>query len=88
MVSHMKITIDISDELLIRARKYAAENHCTLKQVVEQQGLRRVLQQEVHHCSGDRGAVRWVTVPGKPAPDLGPADREAMYSWLTDDHDR
>ena len=82
----MKTTIDISDELLIRAKKYAAENRCTLKQVIEQ-GLRRELQQETHHSSGDRGAVRWVTVPGKPALDLDPADREAVYGWLADDHD-
>jgi hypothetical protein len=87
MVSHMKTTIDISDELLIRAKKYAAENCCSLKQVIEQ-GLRRELQQEPHLTQGGRRAVRWVTVPGKPAQDLDPANREAVHDWLAGDHDR
>ena len=35
MVSQVKTTIDISDELLFRARNYAAKNHRTLKQGIE-----------------------------------------------------
>jgi len=87
MVFHMKTTVDISDELLIKAKKYAAENRCSLKQIIEQ-GLRRELQLEPHLSQGERRPVRWVTVPGKPAPDLDPADREAVHDWLADDHDR
>jgi len=32
----MKIRTAISDELLIRARKHAAQNHLILKQVIDQ----------------------------------------------------
>lgn len=36
MPSPMKIRTAISDELLIRARKHAAQNHLILKQVIDQ----------------------------------------------------
>ncbi len=42
MVSHMKTTIQISDNLLEEARKLARRDRTTLKELVEQ-GLRRVI---------------------------------------------
>ena len=38
--SHMKTTIDLPDELLIRAKKHAAEARTTLREIFER-GLRR-----------------------------------------------
>ena len=45
MVSHMKTTIEIADDLLIRAKRQAQRENKTLKQVVEE-ALRRQLAME------------------------------------------
>jgi len=44
MVPHMKTTVDIADELLARAKRLAATEGTTLRELVEQ-GLRGVLDQ-------------------------------------------
>ena len=36
MVAHMKTTIEISDNLLIRAKKRAREKHITLRSLIEE----------------------------------------------------
>ena len=43
----MKITIDIQDELLTRAKQYARKSGCTLRAVVEE-GLREILAGPKH----------------------------------------
>jgi hypothetical protein len=72
----MKTTIELPDELLIAAKKRAAELCCTLRALIER-GLRRELS--------DRKArtIRWVTVPGGLPPGLDPSDRARMHDWLT-----
>ncbi len=45
MGAHMKTTIEISDPLLKEARKLAAEEHTTLRNLVEL-GLRRVIAEK------------------------------------------
>ena len=45
MVSHVKTTIEIADDLLIRAKRQAQRENKTLKQVVEEE-LRRQLAME------------------------------------------
>ena len=45
MGAHMKTTIDIADDLLLRAKGRAREQRMTLRGLVEQ-GLRRVLDEE------------------------------------------
>lgn len=44
MVSHMKTTVDIADALLAEAKRRAAADKITLRELVEQ-GLRRVLDE-------------------------------------------
>jgi len=44
MVAHMKTTIDIADALLVEAKRVAAEEGTTLRELVEQ-GLRGVIEQ-------------------------------------------
>ena len=44
MGTHMKTTIEISDALLARAKRVAASQHTTLRELVET-GLRHVLEQ-------------------------------------------
>ncbi len=43
MVTHMKTTIDIADDVLVRAKRLAAERNTTLKSLTEE-GLRLVLE--------------------------------------------
>lgn len=45
MVTHMKTTIDIADDVLARAKKLAARRKTTLKSLAEE-GLRLVLERE------------------------------------------
>lgn len=44
IVSNMKTTIDVADALLEEARRVAARDHTTLRQLVHE-GLRRVLEE-------------------------------------------
>jgi hypothetical protein len=83
MVSHMKTTIDLPDDLLIEAKKRAAETRTTLRKIFE-----RGLRSELRRARGaGRGAsrnrrIRWVTAPGGLPPGLDVADRQKMHDWL------
>lgn len=78
----MKTTVELPDELLIAAKKRAAETRTTLRKLFER-GLRRVLSGEsVPPRSRGRRPIRWVTAEGGLPPGLDVADREAMYAWL------
>jgi hypothetical protein len=48
MVSHMKITVEISDALLAKARRTARQEGTTLRALIEE-GLRSVLAQHAEH---------------------------------------
>ena len=82
MVSCMKTTIEISDEVLIEAKKKAAELRCSLRSLVEQ-ALRRHLRGLRARPASKRG-LKWVTVDGGLAPGLDVSDRAAMHEWLRD----
>lgn len=79
MVRYMKTTIDISDELLIAAKKRAAEERTSLKAVIER-GLRVELKRRKAVTARPR--IRWVTVDGGVAPGLDVSDRAAMHDYL------
>lgn len=80
LYTHMKTTVDIPDELLIAAKKRAAEERLTLKVLIER-GLRRQLARSPEGRS--RGhAIRWITVNGGLPPDLDLRDRARMSAWL------
>ena len=83
MVFHMKTTIDLPDDLLIAAKKRAAETRTTLREIFER-GLRRELRQSRLGRRGSprRRAIRWVTAQGGLPPGLDVADREKMHEWL------
>lgn len=61
MVTHMKTTIDIADDLLLRAKQEAASTRTTLRSLVEA-GLREVLGRR---SAAKRPGVRPVTFRGK-----------------------
>jgi hypothetical protein len=78
----MRTTIDLPDELLVAAKKKAAESRTTLRAIFER-GLRRELSGQ-----GRRGRapeIRWVTAPGGLPPGLDVADRDALHEWLARD---
>jgi len=80
MVSHMKTTIELPEDLFVAAKKEAAERRVTLKVLVES-GLRRELA--AGRAGGEtrakRRRVRWVTVAGGVPPGVDVANRESMY---------
>lgn len=80
----MKTTVDLPDELLIAAKKRAAETRTTLRALLIR-GLRRELA-EVNRTAtnrkGRRLAIRWVTVNGGLPTGLDVSDRVAMHEWL------
>ena len=79
LYSHMKTTVDLPDDLVIAAKKKAAEERLTLKVLIER-GLRGQLAARTrpsHHAP-----IRWVTVDGRLPADLPLEDREAMRAWL------
>ena len=74
----MKTTLELPDELLIEAKKKAAEERRPLRALVEE-GLRMVLRKPQ---ARRRRKVTLVTVKGGLAPDLDLSNREAMYEWI------
>jgi hypothetical protein len=70
----MKTTVDLSDALLIAARKRAAEEGTTLRAIVER-GLRRELNRPARK-------IRWVTVEGGLPEGADVSDRARTHDWL------
>ncbi len=79
IVSHMKTTIDLPDDLLIAAKKKAAESRETLRQIFE-----RSLRRELSRGGGRvrRRPIHWVTAQGGLPQGLDISDRAAMHDWL------
>lgn len=76
----MKTTIELPDELLIAAKRRAAETRTTLRRILER-GLRRELEASAGERATKR-AIRWVTAKGGLPPGLDLSDRAAMQEWL------
>lgn len=81
--SRMKTTIDIPEELLVRAKKRAAELRRPLRSLVTE-GLRDQLAARPGKVMKQKPSrpIRWVTVPGGLPDDLDLTDREKMHDWL------
>jgi hypothetical protein len=82
MVSCMKTTIDLPDDLLIRAKKRAAETRTPLRLLIER-GLRRELASSTAsgaHRSARK--IRWVTAPGGLPPGLDISNRASLHGWI------
>ena len=76
-----KTTIELPDDLLIEAKKRAAELRRPLRELVEQ-GLRAQLSQTTGRPKTVAGKIRWITVKGGLPPDLDLRDRAKMHDWL------
>jgi hypothetical protein len=77
----VKTTIDLPDELIIAAKKRAAELRCSLRTLVER-GLRHELSVGPPKCTRRKRVIQWVTVRGGLPPGLDLRDRRAMHGWL------
>ena len=80
MVSCMKTTIELPDELFVEAKKRAAELRRPLRTLVIE-GLRSQLAAPRRRASRRR-RIRWVTVNGGLAAGLDLKSRERMHEWL------
>lgn len=79
MVLCMKTTIDVPDDLLIRAKKRAAELRQPLRALIAD-GLRLRLAESKRRRK--RRKLRFVTVAGGLPPGLNLKDRAKMHEWL------
>ena len=77
----MKTTVDLPDDLLIAAKKRAAEQRKPLRRIIEE-GLRISLQAGARSRSERSARIRWVTVAGGLPPGLDLANRASMIDWL------
>ena len=77
MVTHMKTTIDIADDLLLRSKRLARERHVTLRTLMLE-GLRRVLENEK---PAQPFKVKPVTFKGK---GLAPDFQNALWNTVRD----
>jgi hypothetical protein len=77
----MKTTVEIQDELLIEAKKHAAEHRTTVRALIEN-GLRRELGAPGQSPKQKRPVIRWVTVPGGLPKGMDVADRAKMIERL------
>jgi hypothetical protein len=75
----MKTTFELPDELLIEAKKAAAEQRRPLRSLVEE-GLRLVLKAPHRKAASKR--VRLITVKGGLPKELDLSSRQTMYEWL------
>jgi hypothetical protein len=83
MLSHMKTTVDIPDDLFIAAKKRAAELRQPLRELFER-GLRAEISGPAT-AAGRSKAVKltWVTVDGGLPTGRDITDRAAMHDWLS-----
>ena len=82
MVLRMKTTIELPDELLVEAKKRAAELRRPLRRLIED-GLRAQLAGGGKAARPRKGRrVRWVTVAGGLPAGVDIADRGIMHEWI------
>ncbi len=75
-----KTTLELPEELLVAAKRRAAEGRTTLRALIE-----RGLRAELDAGAGPRrkrARLNWVTVDGGLPPGLDVADRNAMIERL------
>ncbi len=78
----MKATVELPDDLVVAAKKRAAELRRPLRELVER-GLRAELQRRPGGRNRDQPvAIRWVTAAGGLPPGVDVADRAAMHDSL------
>jgi hypothetical protein len=78
----MKTTVELPDDLVIEAKKRAAEQRRTLRDLIER-GLRAELgRRTAPQPRPKRLKLSWVTVDGGLPENVDVSDRAAMHEWL------
>jgi hypothetical protein len=77
----VKTTVDLPDDLLIAAKKRAAETRRPLRSLIEE-GLRMRLEAPAPAPRRVSKRLRWPTVPGGVPRNLDLSDRAKMHDWL------
>lgn len=78
MLLCMRTTVDLTDALLRRAKKRAAEDGVTLREVIEA-ALRGYL---APRRGGADYALRWRTERGRLLPGVNLDDRDALFDLM------
>jgi hypothetical protein len=81
MLSAMKTTIELPDDLFVAAKKRAAELRQPLRVLIER-GLRAELGHSARRREAKSRTIRWVTVAGGLPPGMNVSDRAAMHDHL------
>jgi hypothetical protein len=82
MGTHMKTTIEVSDTLFESAKSLAAKNKTTLRSLIEE-GLRRVLTDEVVAAKKKPFKLKKLSVKGTSAPLLPASEwRDSQTSHI------
>jgi hypothetical protein len=77
----IKTTIEIADDLLVAAKRHAAERRTTLRTLVER-GLRSELRRPSRRVGSAKTKIKWVTVNGGLPAGVDVQDRAAMIERL------
>ncbi|MGH3715696.1 MAG: DUF6364 family protein [Micromonosporaceae bacterium] len=80
----MRTTLSVDDELLSRAKAYAASHHRTLTSVVEE-GIRNVLDRSERQRSRKRVTLPTSTAGGGVLPGVDLDDSAALLDIMDDD---
>jgi hypothetical protein len=75
----MRITVDIADDLLIRAKKRAVELRQPLRALIEE-GLRNCLAAKPKPAPA-AGNITWVVATGGSPDGLDVSGRAALHEW-------
>ena len=77
----MKTTVELPDDLLIEAKKLAAELRVPLRKLPEE-GLRARLGRRPPRKRGKKRSIRWITVDGGLPRGMDVSDREKIPALL------
>ena len=85
----MKTTVELPEDLLLKAKRRALETRTTLRVILER-ALRRELRQAGSRPLRRPRRIRWVTSAGGLPPGLDLSDRGKMWDWMQKErsHDR
>lgn len=81
MVTHMKTTIDIPDDLMITAKKRAVELRRPFRELVIEGLKMQLASAHIKKPSAAR-KMRWTTHKGGVPPGMDLSDRQKMSEWL------
>jgi hypothetical protein len=77
----MKISVELSEGLLLEAKRKALETRTTLRDILER-ALRRELRKGDGRPPRRPRRIRWVTSAGGLPPGLDISDRSKMWDWM------